>query len=189
NIVPLDDPNNRRTVTLAKETYPYTCLPDHGGKRLFVSLWGKSAVAVLDLESDKVAAVWPTESHPTEMVLAPDGKTLYVACANSTRVCVLDTANDGKALQTISCALYPGAPSGNTPSSLSLSADGQLLFVANADANNVAVFQVVKRGQAQPLGFIPVGWYPTSVRFDEKTKKVYVANGKGLSSRANPQGP
>ncbi|HEY7310113.1 MAG TPA: bifunctional YncE family protein/alkaline phosphatase family protein [Gemmataceae bacterium] len=189
NIVPLDDPNNRRTVSLDKETYPYTCLPDRGGKRLFVSLWGKSSVAVLDLESDKVAAIWPTESHPTEMALAPDGKTLYVACANSTRVCVLDAARDGKPLQTIVCSLHPNAPSGNTPSSLSLSADGQLLFVANADANNVAVVQVAKRGQAAPLGFIPAGWYPTSVRFDEKAKRIYIANGKGLSSRANPHGP
>jgi DNA-binding beta-propeller fold protein YncE len=188
-MVPLDNPNKRRTVMLDKDSYPYTCLPEPGGKRLFVSLWGKAGVAVLDLESDKVAAVWPTDSHPTEMALAPNGKTLYVSCANSTRVCVLDAMHDGKALQTIACTLHPNSPSGNTPSSLSLSPDGQLLFVANADANNIAVFQVMKRGQAQPLGFIPAGWYPTSVRFDAKAKKIYVANGKGLSSRANPQGP
>jgi DNA-binding beta-propeller fold protein YncE len=189
NIVPLDTPDKCRTVKLEKESYPYTCLPEPGGRRLFVSLWGKSGVAVLDLESDRIAAVWPTESHPTEMALAPDGKTLYVSCANSTRVCVLDVAHEGKPLQTIVSALYPKAPSGNTPSSLCLSPDGQLLFVANADANNVAVFQVAKREHAQPLGFIPAGWYPTSVRFDAKAKKIYVANGKGLSSRANPQGP
>ena len=189
NIVPLDTPDKRRTVKLAKDSYPYTCLPEPGGKRLFVSLWGKSGVAVLDLESARVAAVWPTESHPTEMALTPDGKTLYVSCSNSTRVCVLDVTNEGKSLQTIVCALHPNAPLGNTPSSLSLSSDGQLLFVANADANNVAVFQVAKRGQATPLGFIPVGWYPTSVRFDAKSKKIYVTNGKGLTSRANPQGP
>jgi DNA-binding beta-propeller fold protein YncE len=189
NIVPLDNPEKLRTVKLKKDSYPYTCLPEPGGKRLFVSLWGKSGVAVLDLESDKVAAIWPTESHPTEMALTPDGKTLYVACANSTRVCVLDAARDGKALQTIDCALHPNGPSGNTPSSLCLSSDGQLLFVANADANNIAVFQIAKRAAAQPLGFIPAGWYPTSVRFDTKAKKIYVANGKGLTSRANPQGP
>jgi DNA-binding beta-propeller fold protein YncE len=189
NIVPLDHPDKSSTVKLEKDSCPYTCLPEAGGKRLFVSLWGKSAVAVLDLESERVAAVWPTESHPTEMAVTPDGKTLYVSCANSTRVCVLDVSRDGKALQTIVCSLHPKAPSGNTPSSLSLSADGELLFVANADANNVAVFQVAKRSQAAPLGFIPTGWYPTSVRFDAKAKKIYVANGKGLSSRANPQGP
>jgi WD40 repeat protein len=189
NIVPLDNPDKRRMVKLEKDTYPYACLPEPGGKRLFVSLWGKASVAVIDLESDRIAGIWPTESHPTEMALAPDGRTLYVACANSTRVCVLDAAHEGKALQTIACALYPNAPSGNTPSSLSLSPDGQLLFVANADANNVAVFGVERRSQAQSLGFIPVGWYPTSVRFDAKAKKIYVANGKGLTSRANPQGP
>jgi DNA-binding beta-propeller fold protein YncE len=188
-MVPLDNPEKRRTVTLEKESYPYTCLPEPGGKRLFVSLWGKAGVAVIDLESDKVAATWPTDSHPTEMVLTPDGRTLYVSCSNSTRVCVLDVAQDGKALQTIHCALHPNAPSGNTPSSLCLSADGELLFVANADANNLAVFQVSKRSQAQALGFIPVGWYPTCVRFDAKGKKIYVANGKGLTSRANPHGP
>jgi DNA-binding beta-propeller fold protein YncE len=189
NIAPLDAPDKLRTVKLEKDSYPYTCLPEPGGKRLFVSLWGKSSVAVLDLQSDRVAAVWPTESHPTEMALAPDGKTLYVSCSNSTRVCVLDATNNGKALQTIDCALYPKAPSGNTPSSLCLSPDGQLLFVANADNNNVAVFQVAEPAQAKPLGFIPAGWYPTCVRFDAKAKKIYVANGKGLSSRANPQGP
>jgi sugar lactone lactonase YvrE len=187
--VSLDNPDNRRTMKLEKDSYPYACLPEPGGKRLFVSLWGKASIASIDLETNTLAAIWPTESHPTEMVLTPDGKTLYVACANSTRVSVLDLAHDGKTRQTITCSLYPSAPNGNTPSSLCLSPDGQLLFVANADANNIAVFGVAKPDQAQPLGFIPTGWYPTSVRFDAQAKRIYIANGKGLISRANPQGP
>src|SRR5579875_2972656 len=189
NIVSLDAPHRFHTVQLEQDSYPYTCLLTPNGKHLFVSLWGKSSVAVLDLERKCVAAVWPTESHPTEMALSPDGKTLYVSCANSTRVCVLDVGHNGKALQTLTCALYPKAPSGNTPNSLCLSPDGQLLFVANADANNLAVFRVGKPGQALPCGFISTGWYPTCVRFDAKAKKIYVANGKGLTSRPNPQGP
>jgi DNA-binding beta-propeller fold protein YncE len=187
-VLPLAEPGKRRTIPLGKDSYPYACLPEPGGKRLFVSLWGRAAVAVVDLERDLVVATWPTESHPTEMALAPDGKTLFVACANSSKVSVLDVAG-GKARETIACALYPGAPSGNTPSSLSLSPDGQVLFVANADANNLAVFKVAEPGKAQPLGFIPVGWYPTAVRYNAHDQRVYVANGKGLTSRANPQGP
>src|SRR4029077_3007322 len=109
--------------------------------RLFVSLWANAKVAVIDLEANKVAAGWATASHPTEMVLSPDGKQLYVACSNSTQVTVLDTST-GATVQTIHCALYPQAPSGNTPNSLCLTPDGQLLFVANADANNLAVFNV-----------------------------------------------
>jgi DNA-binding beta-propeller fold protein YncE len=186
SIVPLEAPDKRTLVELEKESYPYTCLPDSSGKRLFVSLWSKEAVAVVDLETKKVTATWPTEKHPTEMVLGPGGKLLYVACANSTRISVLDTET-GKGIETISCALYPNAPNGNTPNSLSLTPDGQLLFVANADANNISVFNVAERGQAKPLGFIPVGMYPTSVRYHDK--KLYVANGRGIRPRSNPQGP
>jgi DNA-binding beta-propeller fold protein YncE len=143
---------------------------------------------VIDLDEKKVIDTWPTEKHPTEMVLSADGKTLFVACANSTKVSVLDVAK-GKGLETIACSLYPAAPVGNTPNSLSLTPDGQMLFVANADANNVAVFNVAQRGQSRPLGFIPAGWYPTSVRFNPVDRRLYIANGKGLTSRANRQGP
>src|SRR5262249_797499 len=145
-------------------------------------LWAKAAVAVIDLETKKPAATWPTEKHPTEMVLSPDGKTLYVACANSTRVSVLD-AESGKGLETINSALYPTAPNGNPPNSLCLTPDGQMLFVANADANNVAVFNVTERGQSKPLGFIPAGMYPTSVRFNAANKRLYVTSGKGIRPR------
>ncbi len=187
-VVPLDDAEKRKTIALEKGAYPYACLPEPGGKRLFVSEWGKAGVAVIDL-ADGTIVVWPTESHPTEMALAPDGNTLFVSCANSTAVSVLDVARNGKPLETINCALFPTAPSGNTPSSLSLTPDGKLLFVANADNNNLAVFNVEKPGDAKPMGFIPTGWYPTSVRYNPADKKLYVANGKGLSSRPNPMGP
>jgi DNA-binding beta-propeller fold protein YncE len=188
-LVPLDDPDRRRHVDLEKDSYPYTVLPDAESKKLYVSLWGKAAVAVVDVAKGKVAETWPTDSHPTEMALAPDGKTLFIACSNSTRVDVLDAANHGKPLETLHAALYPRAPSGNTPNSLSLTPDGKTLFVANADANNVAVFNVARPGQSRLEGFIPTGWYPTSVRYRAADKKLYVANGKGLISRPNPQGP
>ena len=187
-LLPLDQPEKRTLVAVEKGSYPYACLPHPDGKRLFVSLWAKAAVAVIDLAEKKAVAVWKTESHPTEMALAPDGKTLFVACANSTKVSVLSAA-DGKARETIACALYPAAPTGNTPNSLSLTPDGQLLFVANADNNNVAVFNVAEPGKSKSLGYLPVGWYPTSVRFNPADKRLYVANGKGAGSAANPQGP
>jgi DNA-binding beta-propeller fold protein YncE len=187
-VLTLDDPANRVTVPLGQDSYPYGCLVDDARGRLYVSLWNRAAVAVVDLASLKVVNTFATESHPTEMLLSPDGKALFVACANSTKVSVL-SAEDGKGLETIACALYPGAPSGNTPSSLSLTPDGQLLFVANSNANNVAVFNVTAPGKARPLGFIPVGMYPTAVRYNPADKRLYIANGMGTTPRANPHGP
>ena len=189
-ILPLESPKERTTITLGNDSYPYTCLPDPSGRRLYVSLWNRAAVAVVDLDQKTLVTTWATERHPTEMVLSPDGKTLFVACANSTKVSVLDTAT-GKGLETIGCSLYPSAPSGNTPNSLCLTPDGEMLFVANADANNLAAFAISPKGNApaRPLGFIPVGWYPTSVRYNPADKRLYVANGKGIMPLANPQGP
>jgi len=183
-----DDQGKWVAAPKADPVHPYAVLPDPLKNRLFVSLWAAEVVAVVDLEENRVVALWPTAAHPTEMVLSPNGKTLFVACANSTQVSVLNTA-DGKPLQTINCALYPAAPSGNTPNSLTLTPDGQILFVANADASNLAVFNVSDRDDAKPLGFIPTGWYPTSVRYHAESKRILVANGKGMYSKPNRSGP
>jgi DNA-binding beta-propeller fold protein YncE len=180
------NPQERCELSLGADVNPYTVLPF--GDKLLVSLWGQAAVAVVDPKEKKVVAKWATEEHPTEMALAPNGKALFVSCANSTKVSVIETET-GKAKETLACSLYPAVPKGNTPSSLCMSADGKLLFVANSDSNNLALFNVSEIGDAKPLGFIPVGWYPTSVRFDQSRKMIWVANGKGVISRPNPNGP
>ncbi|MDB5386711.1 MAG: vgb 1, partial [Planctomycetaceae bacterium] len=180
------NPEQAQRIALPPKSYPYTTLPTPDGKRVYVSLWGGAAVAVVNLETRKLDATWTVDSHPTEMALSTDGKTLYVACANSNHVVVLDTES-GKQLEVISSALYPQSPNGSTPNSLSLSADGQLLLVANADNNNLALFNVSERGTSKSLGYIPVGWYPTSVRFGREGE-LYVTNGKGLLPKANRQG-
>jgi DNA-binding beta-propeller fold protein YncE len=186
--ISLDDPSARRFVALDKDSYPYAVLPSPDDSRLYVSLWGKSAIAVIGVNSMQVEALWKTESHPTEMVLSPTSDLLYVTCANRNAVTVLETVS-GVAKETINTALYPNAPDGSTPMSLALSPDAKVLLAANADNNNVAVFDVSESGRSKSLGVIPTGWYPTSVRFDLTGEHILVANGKGLSSRANPQGP
>jgi DNA-binding beta-propeller fold protein YncE len=186
--IELDEPTSIQRVSLGNDSYPYAVLPAPDGKRLFVSLWGKAGIAIVDAKSMEVDDTWTTESHPSEMVLSQEGDRLFVACANSNTVTVLDT-DSGKATERISSALYPKAPNGSTPNSLSLSPDGKVLFVANADNNNIAVFNTSEPGETRSMGFIPVGWYPTSVRFNPLDKKIYVANGKGLMSYANVQGP
>jgi sugar lactone lactonase YvrE len=187
-LVPLEGHSDSITIPLGKDSYPYNCIVDPGRKRLYVSLWNRAQLAVIDLEHRKEIAAWDTDRHPTEMVLSGDGKTLYVACANSPRVSVLD-AQDGKRLETINAGLYPKVPTGNTPNSVALTPDGQLLFVANADANNVAVFNVSRPGKTRPLGFIPAGMHPTSIRYNPADKKLYIANSRGTTPRANVHGP
>jgi WD40 repeat protein len=153
-------------------------------------------VAVVDLAAWRVEATWPTglpvlgsaSSHPTEMALSPEDKLLYVACANSNSVTVFDTET-GRAVEQISSALDAHSPPGSTPNALSLSADGKVLLVANAENNDVAMLDVSRRGHSRALGFIPVGWYPTSVRFGQTEERIYVVNGKGIRTKSNSPEP
>src|SRR6185503_19249128 len=89
--------------------------------------------------------------------------------------------------EVLNAALYPDAPSGSTSNGLALSTDEKTLYIANADNNCLAVFDVSNPGFSKSKGFIPTGWYPTNVKVI--SKKIYVSNGKGFSSQANPYGP
>ncbi|MSU49085.1 MAG: YncE family protein, partial [Opitutus sp.] len=167
--------------------FPYTCVADEKHGRVLVSLWAGAAILVLDANSGAELARWPVGPHPCEMLLARDGR-LFVAEANRNTVSVVDTAG-GKVVETLTASLFPNSPPGSMPNSLALSPDGELLFVANANNNNVAVFDVETSGRARSLGFIPVGWFPTSVRVTPDGRSLLVANGKGNTSAANPRGP
>ncbi len=170
------------------DPYPYSCVLDEARQRLYVSLWAQACVAVIDLKTQTEVARWAAQEHPNELLLAKDGKRLFVANANRNTVTVFDPET-GRATETLSATMSPDAPPGNTPNSLALSPTEDLLFVANANVNNVAVFDVSEAGRSRSLGFIPTGWYPTSVRVSVDGKSLLVANGKGGSSFANPHGP
>jgi DNA-binding beta-propeller fold protein YncE len=167
--------------------FPYTCLPDEKHGRVFVSLWAKSTVLVLDAKTGADLARWPVGQHPNEMLLSKDGR-LFVAESNFNTVSVIDPAT-GRIVETLTASLFPNSPPGSMPNSLALSPDGKTLFVANANNNDIAVFDVETPGKAQSLGFIPVGWFPTSVRVTKDGKSLVVANGKGITSAPNPRGP
>ena len=177
-----------RMKLLADEPFPYACVLDEKKQRLYVSLWAKASVAVIDLKTRAVISAIQTEDHPNEMLLTRDGKTLYVANGNRNTVSVIDTET-GQARETLYASLYSNLPPGATPDSLALSPDETLLFVANATINAITVFDVSVPGKSRPLGFIPSGWYPTSVRVTQDGKKLLIANGKGIISKANPGGP
>jgi len=175
-------------ISLGALTYPYGLVWDEPRGRLYVSLWGNAEVAVVDTSRGEVVDRWKTEDHPNEMLLARGGKVLYVANANRNTVSVFDTES-ARPIETIGTATDPRAPAGSTPSALALTPDESMLFVANANTNNLAVVNVKEPGESTPLGFIPTGWYPTSVRVARDGKTIYVANGKGASSKANRDGP
>jgi DNA-binding beta-propeller fold protein YncE len=174
-----------KTVDVGAEAY--TCVVSPDGKTVFVSVWGVSKVLVFDaITLDRRGEVVVGE-HPSAMVFSKDASRLFVACANTNSVYVVDVATRTTTEQ-ISVALFPNLPPGATPNGLGLSPDGATLLVAVADNNAVAVVDVSTPGRSAVSGFIPTGWYPTAAQFSRDGSKIYVLSGKGLTSSANPRG-
>lgn len=164
----------------------YTCVLAPNGKDLYISLWGGKKVALFDTEMQKLTTTIAVSYNPNELILNRKGTLLYVANAGDNSVSVIDLKTH-KVIEVLDAALYPNSLVGSVTNGLALSADERTLYIANADNNCLAVFDVRKPGESASKGFIPVGWYPTSVR--TVGKRIFVANGKGFTSFANPLGP
>lgn len=172
-------------------TYPlqgeaYTCLLSPDKNTLYVSCWGCDKVVLFDTRKMKITGEIAVGDNPNELCLNKTGSLLFVTNANDNSVSVIDTRSN-KVTETLISSLYPDAPPGSTTNGVALSGDEKTLFIANADNNCLAVFDVSNPGFSKSKGFIPVGWYPTCVRVIGK--KIWVTNGKGFTSFANPKGP
>ncbi len=172
------------SIRLEGEVYGCILSPDK--KSLYVSVWGNDEVVIINTTTRKITHHIKVGDNPNELCLTKGGRLLYVANANDNSVSVINTQML-KVIETLSSALYPGAPPGSTSNGLALSVDERTLYIANADNNCLAVFDVSKPGQSKSNGFIPTGWYPTNIKVIGK--KIFVTNGKGFSSAANPWGP
>jgi YVTN family beta-propeller protein len=171
-------------IELGAEAYDCLLSPDQ--KTLYISLWGADEVALFDTESKKIVAKIKTENRPNELCLNKKGTILFVANAGDNSVSVINTATK-KVMEIISASISPTKLTGSTTNGLALSSDEETLFIANADNNCLAVFDVVHPGKSVSKGFIPTGWYPTNVK--SFGKKIFVSNGKGFTSLPNPDGP
>ena len=155
-------------------------------KELYISCWGCDHVLVFDLNMQAWKAPIKVGDNPNEMLVSPNGQQLYVCNANDNTVSVINLKTK-KVIETLDVALYPNSPSGSTTNGLAMDPIKKSLYIANADNNCLAVFDVSIPGKSVPKGFIPVGWFPTNVKFINN--KIWVTNGKGNTSLANPYGP
>jgi YVTN family beta-propeller protein len=164
----------------------YACVLSPDKKTLYISCWGCDKVLLFDTKKQILEGYITVGDNPNELLLTKNGNYLFVANANDNSVSVIDTKKK-RVLETLNTALYPSAPPGSTANGLALSRDEKTLYAANADNNCLAVFDFSRPGYSKSKGFIPTGWYPTNVKVIGN--RIFVANGKGFNSLANPYGP
>ena len=137
------------------------------------------SISVIDLAANEQVKNIEVGLHPCGMALTPDGGKLYVACANSDIIAVIDTKTD-EVVSNISVHSEEGALFGSSPNDLTVSPDGKYLYVANGTDNAICV---IDSEQEKILGYIPTGWYPGTVILNSNGKTMFVANVKGIGSR------
>ena len=188
--------------------HPHSCVLGADRRHLYVSNWGSGNLSVVDTEKGRRVRDINVGIRPNDLTLAPDGR-VFVACAGDNTVHVIQSrqleATEEAPSPTqripegtreiISTSLYPSSPEGSTPDAVSVAPDGKTLFIANADNNCVAVVDISnsiseeaeRNGESVSVveGFIPVGWYPSALAVSPDNQTLFVANGKGLASRAN----
>lgn len=138
------------------------------------------SVSVVDLTNNVQLKNIEVGLHPSGMVFNKDASLLFVACANSDIISVINTEID-EVIDEISVRMNHDLPFGSSPNALTISPDGKQLFVANGTDNAICVVETEKPYRI--AGFIPTGWYPGSVAINKSGTYLYVANVKGAGSR------
>ena len=154
-------------------------------KKVYVTSERDGVVSALDVDNLSIGQNLrdiPTGDHPMALLFDKKQKRLFVANAGSDTISIIATGTD-KVVRTIPLrpAEAHGLP-GATPTAMALSPDENYLYVTLADMNAVAVVDLRKASLA---GYIPTGWYPTSIVVSGDGGSLFVANAKGTKLR-NP---
>jgi len=138
------------------------------------------SVTVIDLKMNTPVKEIIVGLHPSGMIMSPDKTLLYVACANSDKIYVIDTRKD-EIRDEISVHMNKETPFGSSPNALAVSPDGRYLYAANGTENAICVIETGTSNSVS--GYIPTGWYPGSIEVNKAGTLLYVANVKGIGSR------
>ncbi len=109
--------------------------------------------------------------EPGKMLLAPDGRSLYVVNPDLDEIEIIDTHTDD-VRSRISVMRAGYRYRGASPNSLALSPDGSYLYTTLAGENAVGVIDL---RSARLIGRIPTGWYPSSVTVSADGTRLFVA--------------
>jgi len=154
---------------------PCAVLASCDGNRLYVANEDAHQLAVVDPEAGRVTHRIPLSARPSGMVLAPDGKRLYVTCAApESSVAVIDTASF-KQVRTFAA--------GHTACGPAVSPDGKRLYVCNRFSNNVSVLD---SSSGKELASVSVTREPVDAAASPDGRWLVVANHLPLMPATSP---
>ncbi|NLH99625.1 MAG: YncE family protein, partial [Chthonomonadales bacterium] len=169
------------------------------GKRLFVALGTRNAVAVVDPTGAAAPSSIPVGVCPYHVALSPDGRTLWVSNRGGSRVASgrgtaksagtevrVERATDAAARGSVSVVdtgtlAVREIPVGRQPAGLAFSRDGARVYVANSDSDSISVIDAkrmrVIRTHHLSSRTTDFGHMPTGVALSDDERTLYVSCG------------
>jgi len=139
-------------------------------------------VSVVDLTASKQIKTIAVGLHPAGMTIA--GSRLFVANAYSDSLSIIDLDTD-RVARTINLSVpIAGGVFGSGPNAVAVTDDG-VAYITLGQANAVAVVNLQGRDAHPVIGYIPTGYFPTSITYDKARRQLVIADDKGLGSRGS----
>jgi YVTN family beta-propeller protein len=145
---------------------------DDSRNRLYAVTKENNSLYVIDTQTKIIVSQHPLGGEGYTCILAPDHKTLYASCWGCDKIVVFDTE-----LEKITGTV----PVGDNPNDLCITRNGQYLFVANANDNNVSVVDTRQRRVVETLNSAlypdaPSGSTTNGVALSKDEKTLFIAN-------------
>ena len=175
----VDVASGKVTKTIATASHPGDIAFAPGGSTLAWTNRAGSTISTVPAAGSSTPRTIEVGRHPTALAFASN-TTLYVAASDDDAVARVDLG-----LQTRTASINVGIHNGPvngwgaSPNALALTADGTVL-VTNGAQNSLALIKGTKL-----VSRLSTGWYPDGAAVAGNT--AYVIDGKGESSRPNPQ--
>ncbi len=136
-------------------------------------------VSVVDLAAGKEVKTVKVGLHPAGMTIS--GSSLYVTNAYSDSLSIVDLNTD-QVVRTVDLSVpIAGGVFGSGPNGVAVTDDGRA-YVTLGQANAVAAINLQGRDAHPVIGYIPTGYFPTSIAYDKAQKQLVVADDKGLGA-------
>jgi YVTN family beta-propeller protein len=138
-------------------------VPAPGDKTFYITNTVSGSVSVIDRESGSVRTI-PTGAGAEGITVSPDGREVWVAWRNDSKISVISTAT-GAIVETF-------AAGGEGPQRVQFTPDGAQVWASNVRSNTLTVFDARTR---KLLGSVPVGAGPGGIVFSSDSRRGYFA--------------
>lgn len=156
-------------IDLPKGCSPRDVIVHSSGKFLYATESGSNTLAVIELDTKKVLMRTKLPPGPTRMKMTPNGFTILVVCASSSKLAFISTLNQ---------KLVAVEQLGKMPDCLTITKSGKAAYISNRNSDDVAVVDITHH---KVVASIKCGEGPTGLALSEDEKMLFVSQAKANS--------